>query len=245
MLLSDLSAYTIALVVLGGFLGGIASGAAGFAYGVVATSIWLHAISPIHAALLVVSGGLVNQCGLVWTMRRTLDVGRLWPFLLGGAVGIPLGVAVVLETDPRAIQLMLAVFMVAYGVYALIGPRLPHIAWGGKAADAGVGFLGGLLGGVAGLSGIFPAIWTQLRGWSKEASRGVYQPFILLAHFLTLSLIGAVALDREGSVLFMVAIPAILFGSWTGWQIYGRLNERRFQQMLSLLLIASGVMLIV
>ena len=56
-MLSDLTAQTIGLVVLGGFLGGIASGAAGFAYGVVATSIWLHAISPLHAALLVVTGG--------------------------------------------------------------------------------------------------------------------------------------------------------------------------------------------
>src|SRR6185295_100722 len=81
-MLSDLSAQTIGLVVLGGFLGGMASGAAGFAYGVVATSIWLHAISPIHAALLVVSGGLINQTGLVWTMRRTLEFGRLWPFLI-------------------------------------------------------------------------------------------------------------------------------------------------------------------
>lgn len=243
-MLPDLSAQTLAVVVLGGFLGGVASGAAGFAYGVVATSVWLHAISPIHAALLVVSGGLINQMGLVWTMRRTLDFGRLWPFLIGGAIGVPLGVALVVETNPRAIRVALAIFMVVYGIYALAAPRLPRIAWGGRAADAGVGFLGGLFGGVAGLSGIFPAVWTQLRGWPKGVARGVYQPFILLAHLLTLILIGALALDRTGVVLFLVAIPAILLGSWTGWLIYGRLNERRFQQMLSLLLIVSGLLLI-
>src|ERR1700741_876921 len=104
-MLSDLTAQTIGLVVLGGFLGGIASGAAGFAYGVVATSIWLHAISPLHAALLVVTGGMV------WAIRRTIDFGRLWPFLVGGLFGVPLGVLVVLETNPRAIQIALAVFM--------------------------------------------------------------------------------------------------------------------------------------
>jgi uncharacterized membrane protein YfcA len=243
-MLSELSAQTIGLVVLGGFLGGMASGAAGFAYGVVATSIWLHAISPVHAALLVVSGGLINQMGLVWTMRRTLEFGRLWPFLIGGAVGVPLGVAVVLETNPRGIQIGLAVFMIVYGVYVLAGPRLPQLTWGGKPADAGVGFVGGLFGGVAGLSGIFPAMWTQLRGWNKEASRGVYQPFILLAHLLTLLLIGSVALDREGAVLFLIAIPAVLLGSWIGWKLYGRLDERRFRHLLSLLLIASGLLLI-
>jgi uncharacterized protein len=131
-----------------------------------------------------------------------------------------------------------------YGVYVLAGLRLPQLTWGGKTADAGVGFVGGLFGGVAGLSGIFPAMWTQLRGWSKEASRGVYQPFILLAHLLTLLLIGSVALDRDGAVLFLIAIPAVLLGSWIGWKLYGRLDERRFRHLLSLLLIVSGLLLI-
>jgi len=243
-MLSDLTAQTIGLVVLGGFLGGVASGAAGFAYGVVATSIWLHAISPLHAALLVVTGGMVNQGGLVWAIRRSIDLGRLWPFLVGGAVGVPLGVVLVVETNPRAIQIALAVFMILYGVYALAGPRLPHLNWGGRLADAAAGFFGGLFGGVAGLSGIFPAIWTQIRGWSKEAARSVYQPFILFAHVLTMMMIGVVALDREGAVLFLIAIPAVLLGSWTGWKIFGLLSEQRFRQMLSALLIGSGLMLI-
>jgi len=243
-MLFDLTAQTIGLVVLGGFLGGIASGAAGFAYGVVATSIWLHAISPLHAALLVVTGGMINQGALVWTIRRSIDFGRLWPFLVGGLIGVPLGVLLVLETNPRGIQVALALFMILYGIYALIAPRLPHVSWGGRQADAAAGFFGGLVGGVAGLSGIAPAIWTQLRGWSKEAARSVYQPFILFTHVLTMLLIGAVALDRQGVVLFLIAIPAVLLGSWTGWKIYGRLSELRFRQMLSGLLIGSGLLLI-
>jgi len=240
----DMTATTVGLIVLGGFLGGIATGAAGFAYGVVASAIWLHVISPVHAALLVVTGGLVMQSGFVWGMRRQVELGRLWPFLIGGALGVPLGVVVVVGTNPRGLQVALAAFMILYGLYALAGPRLPYIGWGGRVADAFVGFLGGLCGGVAGLSGVAPAIWTQLRGWGKEASRGVYQPFILLSHILTLLLIGFVALDREGAMLFLIAIPAILLGSWTGWTIYGRLNERRFQQMLSAMLIVSGLLLI-
>jgi uncharacterized membrane protein YfcA len=241
---SDLTALTVALVVLGGFLGGMASGAAGFAYGVVASSVWLHVISPVHVALLVIGGGLINQAGLVWTIRRTIDLKRIWPFLIGGAIGIPLGVLLVVGTDPRGIKVGLAVFMIVYGVYALAGLRLPHLSWGGRFADAVAGFLGGLFGGIAGLSGIFPAIWTQIRGWPKEVARGVYQPFIVMAHVLTLLLIGAVSFDRMGGVLLLIAVPAVLLGSWTGWKIYGRLSERRFVQMLSALLIGSGLLLI-
>jgi uncharacterized protein len=198
--------------------------------------------------VLVVAGGLVNQASLVWTIRRTIDLQRLWPFLIGGAIGIPPGVLLVVGTDPRGIKVGLAVFMIVYGVYALTGLRLPLVPsggfWGGRFADAVVGFLGGLFGGVAGLSGIFPAIWTQIRGWPKETARGVYQPFIVAAHVLTLLLIGAVSFDRMGAVLLLIAVPAVLLGSWTGWKIYGRLSEKRFVQVLSALLIGSGLLLI-
>ena len=61
---------------------------------------------------------------------------------------------------------------------------------------------------------------------------------------LTILSIGAVALDFEGAVLFLIAIPAVLLGSWVGWKIFGLLSEQRFRQMLSALLIGSGLMLI-
>jgi uncharacterized membrane protein YfcA len=240
-----LNPQTLSLVLVGAFLGGMASGAAGFAYGVVATAIWLHAISPLHAAMLVVSGGLTLQTGMVWTMRRSLNFGRLWPFVLPGLIGIPVGVALVVKTEQNLVRGALALFLIAYGAYALTAPRLPRIEGGGKVADAAVGFLGGLTGGLSGLSGIFPAIWTQLRGWPKDVARGVYQPFIVIAHAATLALIGVVALDVVGVVLFFIVVPALFAGAYVGWKIYGLLDERRFQQMFAGLLVGSGVLLIV
>jgi len=240
---TEFSLQTLLLVWLGGFLGGMASGAAGFAYGAVATSIWLHVISPVHAAFLVVSAGLINQAALNWSLRHSIDTRRLWPFVIGGAIGVPLGVLFVVKTNPGAVKHAVAIFMMAYGLYALLAPRLPHVTWGGRAADGVVGFAGGVLGGIAGLSGILPAIWTQLRGWHKETARGVYQPFILLAHLASVILLGVLAIDRAGLVLFAYTLPVVLLGSWVGWMIYGKLDERRFRQLFAGLLVVSGVLL--
>ena len=90
---------------------------------------------------------------------------------------------------------------------------------------------------------MLPAIWCQLRGWPKEVSRGVYQPFIIIMHLATLTLIGAVAFDRTGIVLLAFVLPALLLGAYVGWRVYGRLDERRFRQVLALLLILSGAIL--
>ena len=118
--LAALTLKTLSIVWLGGFLGGVASGAAGFAYGVVATAIWLHVISPLHATMLVVSGGLIIQSSLVYKMRRALDWPRLAPFLIAGLIGVPIGVALVVKTDQSALRLGVAVFLVVYGLYAIV-----------------------------------------------------------------------------------------------------------------------------
>ena len=44
--------------------------------------------------------------------------------------------------------------------------------------------------------------------------------------------------------MFAAIVPALLAGSWVGWLIYGRLDERRFRQVLAGLLALSGLVLV-
>jgi uncharacterized protein len=240
---SSLSMTTLAVLWTGAFLGGIASGAAGFAFGIVSSAIWLHVIAPVQTTFLVAAGGLVIQAGTIWPLRHSLDRRRLGPLLLAGAVGVPVGVWLLVRSDVHSLKFAIGVFLATYGVYALLAPRLPHVE-AGRTADAAIGFVGGVLGGLGGYSGVLPAIWAQVRGWRKDAARSFYQPFIVMAHVVTIALIGTVALDRTGLVLFVLALPLLALGAWTGWNIYGRLDEVRFRQMFAVLLIVSGLTLV-
>ena len=235
---------TLAILWAGAFLGGMASGGAGFAFAVVASSIWLHVIDPVRSAFLIVFCGTVMQVSLIWPMRRSLQPARLWPFLLGCAIGIPLGVYYLTRSDADAVKVFLGWFLMAFGAYAIITPHLPLIKWGGRAADGVIGIIGGFLGGLGGYSGVIPTIWTQLRGWKKEAARAVYQPFILFAHIGVMLGIGIMAFDWNTVLLALIVLPVVLGGAYTGWQIYGRLDERRFRQVLALLLVISGAALV-
>lgn len=240
---ASLTLPTLAVLWGGGLLGGIAAGAAGFAFGIAASAIWLHAIEPLHATFLIVTGGLAIQAGTIWPLRHSLNMPRLWPSLVAVIAGVPIGVWLLVRLDVHTLKIALGAFLVFYGLYALLAPRLPHIK-AGRAADVGVALLSGIMGGLGGYSGVAPAIWSQLRGWPKDVARAFYQPLIVTAHVATITAIGAVALDRKGLVLFALALPALALGAWLGWRLYGHLDEKRFRQVFAALLIASGLMLV-
>ncbi|MBN8955950.1 MAG: sulfite exporter TauE/SafE family protein [Rhizobiales bacterium] len=229
----------------GAFLGAVASGGAGFAFAITAAALWLHVLDPIRAALLLVACSLLLQLFTIWPLRHYIQMQRLWPFVAGGLIGIPIGVVLLAYTRADVVKVGLGGFLTLFGLYALLAPRLPVVTAGGRGADAAVGFAGGILGGLGGFSGVLPTIWTQLRGWPKDVARGVYQPFIIFAQFVTLVMIGFITFDTVAALLFIIALPPMVLGAWVGWMIYGRLDDRRFRQMLAVLLVASGLTLVV
>jgi len=244
-MIAGLSYDTLAILWLGALVGGIAAGASGFAFGLAASSIWLHRIDPLHSAILITGCGVLLHTTTIWQQRRHVEISRLWPFIVGGIAGIPVGIAFLAHTNADALKIALGVILTVFGVYALIAPRLPMFTAGGRAADGVIGFVGGVLGGLGGYSGVLPTIWTQLRGWPKETARAVYQPFVIVMQAVTIVGLILVAFDRIGFILLVAALPPSFVGTWIGWQLYGRLDDRRFRQALAALLIGSGLTLVV
>ena len=79
---------TISILWLGALLGGIAAGGSGFAFGLAASSIWLHRIDPLHSTILVTGCGVLLHLTTIWPQRRHIEPGKLWPFVVGGLAGI-------------------------------------------------------------------------------------------------------------------------------------------------------------
>lgn len=235
---------TLAVLWLGTLVGAIAAGGAGFAFGLTASSIWLHRIDPLHSTLLINCCGTLLHLTTIWPQREHIEVRRVWPFVVGGLIGIPIGVRVLLIVDADLLKIVLGVFLLLFGTYALLAPRLHTINAGGRAADAGIGFVGGILSGVGGYSGVLPTIWTQLRGWSKQMARAVYQPYIIVIQSATVVGIILATYDRAGLMLVFLTLPPLALGTWIGWWLYGRMDDLRFRQALAVLLIASGATLV-
>src|SRR5262249_47263309 len=85
-------------------------------------------------------------------LRHALRWGRLWPFLLGAAFGVPLGVAILGWARPDYVRVTVGAVLVLYSAYSLARPAMKPVKGGGATADADVGFLNGILGGLTGLA---------------------------------------------------------------------------------------------
>jgi len=235
----------LGLFLLATFLGAVVSGVAGFGMGVVFVGIWAHILTPIQNATLIVGYGLVTQSYGIWKLRRALSWRRLAPFIIGGAVGAPIGALLLTYIDPTYLRPAVGVLLVLYSIYGLARPAFEPVHVG-VTADAGIGVLNGLLGGLTGLVGIIVTIWCQLRGWSKDEQRTVFQPVMVAASALTavsLSIAGVVT--AETIKLYLLGLPLLLAGVWIGFKLYGTLDDAVFRKVLLALLLVSGLVLTV
>src|ERR1700676_5516901 len=84
----------------GSFLAAVAAGTAGFAFALIASGLWLHVLTPAQAVPLIAASGLAIHIFSIWRFRSAISWRLLWPFLLGGVLGIPLGTLLLKHADP-------------------------------------------------------------------------------------------------------------------------------------------------
>ena len=235
-----LNLFTV-LFLLGTFLASLVAGISGFAFGLVAAAVWLYILPPLLTATLIIAFGLVVQGYAVWKLRHSLDGKKLTPLLIGAALGVPIGVFVVAHANPQYLRASVGAILILFSIYAGLRPALKFVG-GGAAADAGAGFLNGILGGATGFAGIIATIWCQLRGWPKDQQRTVFQPVGVATFAMSAAWLGGQgAVSREAIWLFVFGLPVLLAGSWLGLKLYGRLDEAQFRKVVLALLLLSGV----
>jgi uncharacterized membrane protein YfcA len=237
---------TIAIVLLGAVAAGFVQGLSGFAFSLVALSIWAWAIEPTLAAPLAVFGSLIGQLA-TWPLTRSgFEFKRLLPFLVGGLLGVPLGVTALHHIDPTGFRLVLGSFLIVYCPIAFFMDPTRQFQRGGGAADGVVGFIGGAMGGMGGMAGSVPALWVTVRGWTKETQRGTMQAFNIAMHTTTLTsyVIAGKIITHETLGWFAMIAPALVIPALGGALMFRRLDALAFRRLVLALLFVSGLALV-
>jgi uncharacterized membrane protein YfcA len=238
----------VAFSLIAVFVASTISSIAGFAFSALCGALLFHLMdSPVYAVQVMITCSIAIQLLSVATLWRSIDWSSLPVFLVGGVIGVPAGVYLLLHLQTSAYRDIIGALLIAYGGYLLLRNPVSKLRTG-PLSDACAGFLGGLTGGLAGFPGASVTIWCGLKGWDKVRQRGVYQPFILSMQPVALIVI---ALMRPASASAtqldwktLAFIPAALLGAWFGLRIFQRLSDRQFELTVNGLLIVSGIGLI-
>jgi uncharacterized membrane protein YfcA len=236
---------TLAFILAGALVGGFVNGLTGFGTALAGLPLWLQAVQPLIAAQLASACSVLGHLTTLPAIWRAADLRRLAPMLLAGLAGVPIGTLVLPFIPLAAFKLTIGLLLVIYCSFMLFAAGRVQLAAGGSGAEAVVGFAGGILGGMAGLSGVLPTIYASLKGWPKDARRAFFQAFNLT--LLSAMLVASVVQGLVGSrylLALAVAAPATLAGSWVGARLYRRLDDSRFSRVVLFVLLLSGLGLV-
>ena len=235
----------LVFLLAAGLSGGFVNGLAGFGTALFSLGWLLQIMPPQQAVAIALVCSLVTGVPGVWQVRHSIDRRRLVLFILPAFAGIPIGTVLLGLIDTRLLSLLVGGMLLLYGGYFAFRRTLPSIEGNWTLVEAGIGFTGGVLGAMAGLSGALPSMWLALRPWPKAVQRGIMQPFsmvILLVATVLLALEGVFTSD----VLYNLAyvLPASMLGAVIGLMLFRRMPDALYPRVLiGLMLISGGTLL--
>jgi uncharacterized protein len=236
---------TLALIVAGAFVGGFVNGLTGFGTALSGLPLWLQAVEPLIAAQLASACSLVGHAASLPHVWHAVDWRRLAPMLVAGLIGVPIGTLILPLIPLSTFKMAVGSVLIVYCSFMLFAAGRVRLAAGGPVVEAVVGFAGGILGGIAALSGTLPTIYASLKGWPKDQRRVFFQAFnfTLLTAMLLASLVQGL-IGMKFLISLAVAVPGTLLGSQLGMRTYRKLDDRRFDRVVLFVLLLSGVGLV-
>jgi hypothetical protein len=225
------------------FVAAFTKGLAGFGQALVAVPLLVSVIGLQITSPVMSLFGLTSNIYLLIRNRRGLDFREIWRLSLASLLMVPLGVWGLSALDEHIVLAILGAFLIAYSLYALIGPRLPYI----KEVNLGFifGAFSGLLTGAYNTGGPPIVIYGTCRQWNPTEFKGNIQAFFMMnsvvvvsSHFLSK--------NYTPDVLryFALALPFLVAGMVIGSHMDKYLNPVQFRKLVLMLLVVLGATLI-
>ena len=215
-------------------------GEALFAAPLLALALPLRLVTPLVVLLSVtIAASVVVQDWRHVQLRGSLGL------LLPSLAGIPCGLLLLSSPYQSTLKLALALLIIAFAAYGLIGRKPPHLQVDHLPWLLGCGFCAGVLGAAYGMNGPPLVVYGTMRRWSSQQFRATLQGYFLPASALALAgyWLGGLwvpAVTRYYLVCLPAAIPAIVLGRW----INRRMHPQGFVRYVHAGLVAIGLLLL-
>lgn len=231
----------LAWLLVAALAGGLARGFSGFGAAMIFIPLASIGLGPRVAAPLMLVMEAVAILALTPGAWKLADRRQVGVMMLGSVVGTPLGALALAAIDQQVLR---------WGVVLLILALLGLLASGwrfhGKptlATTVGVGLAGGLMGGIAMVSG--PPVMAYLLGQPGQA-RNIRASFSLyLAAGAVLVAVSYAASGLLGWALlpaFLVAAPVYGIGIYGGVHMFGLASEQAFRRACHMMIAVAALL---
>lgn len=238
----QLTTLQIVLSVAVIFVAYTVKGLSGFGSGLIAIPL-LAFMFPLTFIVPVL--GLLSYSGTImqsFHLRKQVVWRDLLPLIPFSLTGIAIAVWLLVNVDSNKLVLSLGVFVLLYSIYSLL-PLSVHAGSRRWAIAAGLG--GGTVGALFGTGGPFYVVYLKMRQLNKNQFRATIAMIFLVdggARMMGYALHGL--FTEQVLWLVLTLFPVLLAGMYVGHHLHVKIEQKLFNQIISVLLLVSGVMLI-
>jgi len=161
-------------------------------------------------------------------------------------LGIPVGLLLLTSTHQQAVKIVLAIFILAFSFYSLLGRKPPELKQDNAGWLFGCGFCAGVLGGAYGMNGPPLVIYGAMRRWSAQHFRATLQGYFLPASIVGMAGYWTAGLwTRAVTHYFLLSLPVLWPAIWLGRVVNHRMHGDGFLRYVYLGLMGIAVLLLV
>lgn len=160
-------------------------------------------------------------------------------------IGIPLGILLLASTHQKLVKAALAVVIIAFSGYFLLGRNPPQLHTDRRRWMLGCGLLAGVLGGAYGMNGPPLVMYGAMRRWSPQHFRATLQGYFFPASLVTMAGYCASGIwTRAVTHDFLLSLPAAIPAIFLGRAINRRLRGDSFLKYVHAGLVCIAVVLL-
>ena len=197
------------------------------------------------AAPLAVLISITIAAVVVFQDWRKIHVRSTGWLMFATFFGIPLGLVLLTSSHQRAVKITLAILIMTYAAYSLIGRKPPELRTDSLVWLLGCGFVAGVLGGAYGMNGPPLVIYGSMRRWSAQHFRATLQ-----GYFLPASVLGMAGYWWRGLWIpsvthyYLISLPTLIPAILIGRAVNHRMHGDAFLKYVYLGLAGIGAILL-
>ncbi len=228
-------------ICFGAALGGIVRGFSGFGAATVYMPIASSVVTPSIAAPALLLCDLPSSLAFLRDALHNVRADDLKPLFLGAFVGFPLGLELLVRTDPVVVRWIASAVILSSMVIIASGWR--YRGPSSRLLEVGIGLISGILAGIAQIGNPPIVVYWLGRDMPPERVRAN-----LIVYFTVLTVIGITVFALKGLLtsfvltIAAVTLPGYALGMWLGKRLFHMAPKAAFRKI-SMVVVFCAILL--